>query len=82
MTVGELIELLEAHPPGLRVVVNGYEGGYDDITPDLILPLRLALDIHDREYMGDHEDARDVSSDDHAAPSDVVDALALHRSSF
>ena len=34
MSVYELIRLLEKHPPDLRVVVNGYEEGYDDLSPD------------------------------------------------
>ena len=30
MTIEELIQLLAQHPPDLRVVVNGYEDGFDD----------------------------------------------------
>ena len=30
MTVGELIEKLRAYPEDMRVVVDGYEGGYSD----------------------------------------------------
>ena len=29
MTVSELIDLLQEYPAGLRVVVNGYEEGYE-----------------------------------------------------
>ena len=29
MTVSELIELLREYPASLRVMVNGYEDGYD-----------------------------------------------------
>lgn len=32
MTVGELITALQGYPPDARVVVMGYEEGYDDIT--------------------------------------------------
>jgi hypothetical protein len=32
MRVDELIEVLKAMPPESRVVVLGYESGYDDIT--------------------------------------------------
>ena len=32
MIVSELIDLLRQYPAGLRVVVNGYEEGYDDLT--------------------------------------------------
>lgn len=31
MTVGDLIAALGDYPPGLRVVVDGYEGGLDDL---------------------------------------------------
>ena len=34
MTVGELTRLLQCHPRDMRVVVAGYEDGYDDLTPD------------------------------------------------
>ena len=36
MTVEELIQLLETYPPDLRVVVNGYEEGYDDLSPEQV----------------------------------------------
>ncbi len=32
MTVAELINALQTYPPDARVVVLGYESGYDDIT--------------------------------------------------
>jgi hypothetical protein len=32
MNVEELIKYLQAYPSHARVVVPGYEGGYDDIT--------------------------------------------------
>ena len=32
MTVKELTEFLEKYPDDLRVVVNGYEKGFDDIS--------------------------------------------------
>lgn len=36
MTVKELMEFLEKYPDDLRVVVNDYEDGYDDISPNRI----------------------------------------------
>lgn len=33
MTVSELIETLKTSSGDLRVVVNGYEEGYDDLSP-------------------------------------------------
>ena len=43
MTVRELIDLLQQHPAGLRVVVNGYEEGYDDLSPQQISTAEIAL---------------------------------------
>ena len=43
MTVCELIQLLEKHPPDLRVVVNGYEDGYDDLSPEQLRVVKISL---------------------------------------
>ena len=32
MTVEQLVRLLRDYPPDLRVVVDGYEDGYDDLS--------------------------------------------------
>ena len=34
MTTEELIQLLSAYPADLRVMVQGYEDGYDDLEAD------------------------------------------------
>jgi hypothetical protein len=53
MTVAELINALQEFDPKLRVIVRGYEGGYDDVdTPN---PLEIALEVHDAWYYGKHE---------------------------
>ena len=36
MTVQQLIELLATYPAELRGGVNGYEDGFDDVTPERI----------------------------------------------
>lgn len=36
VTVEELIARLREFPPGLRVLVEGYEHGYSDLFPDTI----------------------------------------------
>jgi hypothetical protein len=36
MTVKALTELLNQYPEHLRVVVNGYESGYDDLAQERI----------------------------------------------
>lgn len=58
MTVKELISILsQIEDQDLRVVINGYEGGYDDVvfpnnTPSI---LDLALNVNPEEWYGDHE---------------------------
>ena len=51
MTVKELMELLGKYPDDLRVVVNGYEDGYDDLSLERISVIKIQLDtqIHDWE---------------------------------
>ena len=44
MTVKELVELLGKYPDYLRVVVNGYEDGYDDLSPERISVIKIQLD--------------------------------------
>ena len=43
MLVRELIEALRQYPAELRVVVNGYEEGYDDLTPERISTGKISL---------------------------------------
>ena len=45
MTVKELANLLATYPPDLRVVVNGYEDGYDDLSPEQIASVKIALNV-------------------------------------
>lgn len=53
MTVEELINALQQFDPKLRVIIRGYEGGYNDA--DYAEPLRIALDVHTAWYYGKHE---------------------------
>ena len=36
MNVRDMIDLLRRYPEDMRVVVNGYEQGYDDLSPEQI----------------------------------------------
>jgi hypothetical protein len=67
MTVKQLIESLsKIEDQETRVIVKGYEGGYNDIvigngidnnTP---APIDIALDVNDEWYYGRHEKAEDI----------------------
>lgn len=55
MIVSELIKALRQQPQDLRVVVDGYEGGYGDISSNSISVVPLALNQHPQHYYGEHE---------------------------
>ena len=55
MTVAELIETLKRFTPGMRVVVQGYEDGYDDIAS--VRPISIKPGAHQEWYYGRHGDA-------------------------
>lgn len=58
MTIGELCIILEHLPADMRVVVNGYEGGYDDVVNEEIREITLALNVNkDSCYFGPHDEA-------------------------
>ncbi len=50
MTVQELMELLEKYPDDFRVVVNGYEDGYDDISSERIFTRKIQLDAGTQDW--------------------------------
>ena len=78
MTVDELVQLLQKYPPGLRVVVNGYENGYDDLTPEQLSVVRIALNMGKHRWEGQHEDANGQAGDA-SDDAEVVEALVLRR---
>lgn len=73
MTVQELIDRLKLFDPKLRIVTNGYEGGYTEI--DTLDKLRIALDVNTEWYYGKHELADDYSVRDKLKEYTVVDAV-------
>ena len=76
MTIEELIQLLAQHPPDLRVVVNGYEDGYDDLSPEQLSVVSIGLNVGKHQWEGQHGDPDDPLSD-----AEVVEALLLRRTS-
>jgi hypothetical protein len=55
MTVKELIEQLQTLDPDLQVFINGYEGGFNDVTPVAGNVVDMVLDYHRDWYFGRHE---------------------------
>ena len=80
MTISELIRLLESYPPDMRVVVNGYEEGYDDLSPEQISIVQIHLNSGIHSWQGEHGDPHDLPERTPDAVS-PVDALVLRRAS-
>jgi hypothetical protein len=53
MIVKELIEQLQQLDPELLVFVDGYEGGYDDVTISEVK--EIALNVHNDWWYGVHD---------------------------
>jgi hypothetical protein len=61
MTVKQLIKILSTiQDQDTRVMVKGYEGGYNDIEDINPAPIDIALDVNDQWYYGKHEMIQDV----------------------
>lgn len=56
MTIQQLTTLLSQYPPDTRVVVAGYEGGFNDITIHKII--HLELDANKEWWNGQHEEVQ------------------------
>ena len=80
MTVRELIEHLERYPGDKRIVVNGYEEGYDDLSPGQIDVVNIALNTGVANWEGRHRDIYDVPAT-FAGRIQTVDAVVLRRAS-
>lgn len=78
MTVLELIDLLRRYPSNMRVVVNGYEQGYDDLYPRRISVVGIALNTGVHEWEGRHGHENELPTD-RAEATTTVKALVLGR---
>ena len=80
MNVKELIDLLAAYPPGFRVVVQGYEDGYDDLARSQIVKRKITLNTGRNSWQGLHGDPS-WATDQENQDAEKVDAVVLHRNS-
>ncbi len=68
ITVKELIDLLATYPVDLRVVVDGYEDGYDNVHPHNLSIISIKPKKDARWWEGENEHAgRDPSEHDFSA---------------
>lgn len=63
MKVKELIEKLQALPPDMMVIVDGYEGGVNE-TSDVAVET-IALNVNQEWYYGAHDTVEEDEQDNY-----------------
>jgi hypothetical protein len=61
MTKAELIEMMREYPDDTMVVIQGYEGGLEDITE--IEKIKLKLNYNTSLFYGPHKEDDDGDTD-------------------
>ena len=77
MKIKELIKILEKFPPDLEIMVEGYEGGYEDIEDKRMRKLKLKKVDNHENWVGDYEEADLVKNS-----NPIFEAIILSRKSF
>ena len=75
MTTAELIEILKDYPQDSIVVVDGYEGGLEEL--DTISTIIINKNVNEESYYGDHEEA--MSNPKHKLDMPEFPAVYLPR---
>jgi hypothetical protein len=75
MTVKQLIEILSnIQDQDARVMIQGYEGGVDDIQDTIPAIVNVALDVNNKWWNGSHQ----VVSNDHTyTDKQIVKAIVI-----
>jgi hypothetical protein len=60
MTAQQLIQLLQNLPPTTKIVVRGYEDGYNDILK--LIEVKIKNNIESDWYNGEYEESRDADA--------------------
>ena len=79
MKIADLIRILQTYPQDLRVVVDGYEDGYDDLDEALMRVREIRLGVGRNWWEGHHGDADFTPDTDVDTDCSVTKALVLHR---
>ena len=69
MTVREVIAMLSVHPPDARVLVEGYEFGWCDLSK--ICSARVALDANTQGWAGPHKAIGDLDTSEALCEEDA-----------
>ena len=81
MNVKELIEVLGEYPEEMRVVVQGYEDGYDDVAKSSLKQIHVKLGAGKERWEGDHIEIG--SKQDTAVNGDDIEqVVAIDRTSW
>ena len=75
MNIRELMEILRNYPEDLEVMVDGYEGGYDDLRGSRVHSRHVKPVSKKVEWYGDY-DKTDVGD------KDAIQVLSLGRPHF
>jgi hypothetical protein len=68
LTIKELKEKLSQYSDDLRILVDGYEGGFSEISA--VKKIKVKLNVHSESYYGPHDETKDAD----------VDVVVIHRS--
>jgi hypothetical protein len=82
MTIRELINHLIEMDGDLEVYLQGYEGGFVDVTEGSIEHIEVCRDYYKRDgswWDGDHEDAHAVGRVDYPEKYDIKKGIVLGR---
>jgi len=80
MTVKMIIDLLKSYPEDLRVVVSGYEEGWDDLLPEQVSVIPVVPNTGKNGWQGRHLDADDLPNASQQSLQSI-EVLALRRTS-
>jgi len=60
LTTLQLIQLLQSFPPSTKVVVRGYENGYNDILK--LIEIKIKPNAESAWYNGEYEESKEADA--------------------
>ncbi len=60
MTAQQLIQLLQNYPPTTKIVVRGYEDGYNDILK--LIEIKIKPNSESAWYNGEYEESKEADA--------------------
>ncbi|MCY3777613.1 MAG: hypothetical protein OXH11_16685 [Candidatus Aminicenantes bacterium] len=78
VTVSGLVRILQTYPRNMRVVVNGYETGFDDLDSDIVSVREICLNAGEEWRDKQHLRAQDTKTKGRAAIKALVLPLPVN----